>query len=181
MPELRFSPHESPHPSSLHQSPASTTNLDPRSHCVMCSLSGGTSVGMPSWFSKDPVTHEPLLVKDECQWQERNQADPSLMQQSLDVVGKYEVLGDPQEAWAAHRDCVCPPGPDTPENASCSIVDTRPTLAVMIPGCGAVGGSVHNVRLPSGRGQMVMPWIKGCHLSRLVCGPCPVSFFLICR
>ena len=36
------------------------------------------------------------------------------------------MLGDPQEALAAHRDCVCPPGPATPENASCSRVDTRP-------------------------------------------------------
>ena len=81
---------------------------------------------MPSWCSKDPVTPEPSLVKDECQWQEENQADPSLMQQALDVGGKCEVLGDPQEAWAAHRDCVCPPGPDTPENASCSRLDTWP-------------------------------------------------------
>ena len=135
---------------------------------------------MPSWCSKDPVTPEPSLVKDECQWQEENQADHSLMQQPLEVGGKCEVLGDPQEAWAAHRDCVCPPGPDTPENASCSRVDTRPVLAVMTPGCGAVGGSVHYVRLPSDSGQMVTPWIKGCHLSRLICSPSPVSFFPIC-
>ena len=74
---------------------------------------------MPSWRSKDPVTPEPSLVKGECQWQEENQADPSLMQQPLDVGGNCEVLGDPQEAWAAHSDCVCPPGPDTPETASC--------------------------------------------------------------
>ena len=82
------------------------------------------------------------------------------MQQPLDVGGKCEVLGDPQEALAAHRDCVCPPRPDTPENASCSRVDTRPALAVMTPGGGAVGRSVHYVRLPSGSRQMVMPWIK---------------------
>ena len=148
---------------------------------MVCSLSGGTLAGMPSWCSKDPVTPEPSLVKGECQWQEENQSDPSLMQQLLDVGGKCEVLGDPQEAWAAHRDCVCPPGPDTPENASCSRVDTQPALAVMTPGGGAVGRSVHYVRLPSGSGQMLMPWIKSCHLSRLVCGPSPVSFFLFCR
>ena len=46
---------------------------------------------MPSWYSKDLVTPEPSLVKDECQWQEENQVDPSLMQQPLDVVGKCEV------------------------------------------------------------------------------------------
>ena len=148
---------------------------------MVCSLSGETLAGMPSWCSKDPVTPEPSLLKGECQWQEENQADPSLMPQPLDVVGKCEVLGDPQEAWAAHRDCMCPPGPDTLENASCSRVDTRPALAVMTPGGGAVGRSVHYVRHPSGSGQMVMPWIKGCHLSRLVCGPSPVSFFLFCR
>ena len=135
---------------------------------------------MPSWFSKDPVTPEPSLVKDECQWQEESQADPSLMQEPLDVGGKCEVLGDPQEAWAAQRDCVCPAGPDTPENAACSIVNTRPALAVMTPGGGAGRGSVHYVRLPSGSRQMVTPWIKVCNLSRLVCGPSPVSFFLIC-
>ena len=127
------------------------------------------------------MTPEPSLVKGECQWQEENQADPSLMQQPLDVAVKCEVLGDPHEALAADRDCVCPPGPDTPENASCSRVDTWPALAVMTPGGGAVGRSVHYVRLPSGSAQMVMPWIKGCHLSRLVCGPSPVSFFLFCR
>ena len=49
---------------------------------------------MSRWCSKDPVTPEPSLVKDECQWQE-NQADPLLMQQPLGVVGKCEVLGDP--------------------------------------------------------------------------------------
>ena len=136
---------------------------------------------MPSWCSKDPVTPEPLLVKGECQWQEENQEDPSLMQQPLDVAGKGEVLGDPHEALAADRDCVCPAGPDTPENASCSRVDTQPALAGMTPGGGAVGRSVHYVSLPSGSGQMVMPWIKGCHLSRLVFGPSPVSFFLFCR
>ena len=127
------------------------------------------------------MTPEPSLVKGECQWHEENQADPSLMQQPLDIGGKCEVLGDPQEALAAHRDCVCPPGPETPENASCSKVDTQSDLAVMTPGGGAVGRSVHYVRLPSGSGQMVMPWIKGCHLSRLVCGPSPVSFFLFSR
>ena len=52
---------------------------------------------MPSWCSKDPVTPEPSLVKGECQWQEENQASPSLMQQPLDLGGKCEVLGDPQE------------------------------------------------------------------------------------
>ena len=96
---------------------------------------------------------------------------------ALDVGGKCEVLGEPQEALAAHRDCVCPPRPDIPENASCSIVDTWLAMAVMTPGGWAVEISVHYVRLPSGSGQMVMPWIKGCHLSRLVCGPSPVSFF----
>ena len=101
------------------------------------------------------------------------------MQQPLDVGGICEVLGDPQEAWASHRVCVCPPGPDTPENASCSRVDAWPALAVMTPVCGAVGGSVHYVRLPSGSGQMVTPWIKGCQLSRLICGPSPVSFFFL--
>ena len=136
---------------------------------------------MSSWCSKDPVTPEPSLVNDECQWQEENQADPSLMQQPLDVGCKCEVLGDPQEAWGAHRDCVCPPGPDTPENTSFSRVDTRPALAVMTPRCGAVEGSVHYVRQPSGSGQMVTPWIKSCHLSRLICGPSPVSYFLICH
>ena len=126
------------------------------------------------------MTPEPSLVKGEWQWQEENQADPSLMQQPLDVGGKYEVLGEPQEALAAHRDCVCPPRPDTPENASCSRVDTSLAMAVMTPGVGAVERSVHYVRLPSGSGQMLMPWIKGCHLSRLVCGPYPVSSFLFC-
>ena len=47
-------------------------------------------------------------------------ADPSLMQQPLDVVGKSEVLGGPQEACADDTVCLCHPGPDTPENASCS-------------------------------------------------------------
>ena len=45
------------------------------------------------------------MVKDECQWQEERQADPSLMQQPLDVVGKSEVLGGPQEACADDRVC----------------------------------------------------------------------------
>ena len=110
----------------------------------------------------------------------RIQADPSLMRQPLDVGGKSEVLGGPQEAWADDRVCVWPPGPDTPENALCSRVDARPALAVVTPGGGAGGGSGHYVRLPSGSGQMVAPWIKGCHLSRLITGPSPVSFFLIC-
>ena len=148
---------------------------------MVCSLSGGTLAGMPSWCSKDPVTPEPSLVKGKCQWQEENQTDPSLMQQPLDVGGKCEVLGEPQEALAAHRDCVCRPRPDTFEKASCSRVYTRLSMAVMTPGGGAVERSVHYVRLPSGSGQMVTPWIKGCHLSRLVCGPSPVSFFLFCR
>ena len=60
-----------------------------------------------------------LIGKDECQWQEVRQADPSLMQQPLDVVGKSEVLGGPQEACAHYRVCLSRPGPDTPENASC--------------------------------------------------------------
>ena len=62
---------------------------------------------------------EPSLVKDECQWQEESQADPSLMRQPLDVGGKFEVLGGPQEAYADDRVCLCHPGPDTPENALC--------------------------------------------------------------
>ena len=91
------------------------------------------------------MTPEPSLVKGECQWHEENQADPSLMQQPLDIGGKCEVLGDPQEALAAHRDCVCPPGPDTPVTASCSRVDTRPALAVMTQGGRAVGGCPQEV------------------------------------
>ena len=73
---------------------------------MVCSLSDETLAGMPSWCSKDPVTPEPSLVKGEWQRQEENQADSSLMQQPLEVGGTCEVLGDPQEAWAAHRDCV---------------------------------------------------------------------------
>ena len=65
------------------------------------------------------MTTEPSLVKDECQWHEESQADPSLMRQPLDVVGKVEVLGGPQEAYADDRVCLCHPGPDTPENALC--------------------------------------------------------------
>ena len=43
----------------------------------------------------------------ECQWQEERQADPSLMQQPLDVVGKSEVLGGAQEALgSSQRLCV---------------------------------------------------------------------------
>ena len=79
------------------------------------------------------------LVKDECQWKEESQADPSLMGQPLDVVGKSEVLGGPQEACADDRVCLCPPGPDTPENASCCWVDARSALAVLTPGGGAGG------------------------------------------
>ena len=63
---------------------------------------------------------EPSLLKDESQWQEESPADPSLMRQPLDVVGKSEVLGGPQEAYADDRVCLCHSGPDTPENASCS-------------------------------------------------------------
>ena len=37
------------------------------------------------------MTPEPSLVKGEWQWQGENQADPSLMQQPLDVAGKCEV------------------------------------------------------------------------------------------
>ena len=66
------------------------------------------------------MTTEPSLVKDECQWQEESQADPLLMRQPLGVVGKSEVLGGRQEACADDRVCLCHPGPDTPENASCS-------------------------------------------------------------
>ena len=66
------------------------------------------------------MTTEPSLGKDECQWQEERQADPSLIQQPLDVVGKSEVLGGPQEACADETVCLCRPGSDTPENASCS-------------------------------------------------------------
>ena len=63
---------------------------------VVCSLSGGTSAGMLSWCSKDPVTPEPSLLKDECQRQEESQANPWLMRQPLDVGGKSEVLAGPQ-------------------------------------------------------------------------------------
>ena len=62
---------------------------------------------MPSWCSKDPVTSEPLLVKDECQWQEENQEDPSLMQQALDVGGKCEVFRRPTGSLgSSERLCV---------------------------------------------------------------------------
>ena len=54
-------------------------------------------------------------------------------------------------------------------------VDARPAIAVVPLGGGAGEGSVNYVRLPSGIGQMVMPWIKGSHLSRLVGGPTPCS------
>ena len=163
------------HPLSIKALPP-PLNLGPRAHGVVCSLSGVTSAGMPSWCSKDPVTPEPSLVKGECQWQEESQADPLLMREPLVVGGKSQVLGGPQEGWADDRVCVCPPGPDTPKNTSHSKVDARPSLAVVTPG----GGAVHYVRLPSGSGQMVTPWIKGRYLSRLVCGPCAVTFFLIC-
>ena len=51
------------------------------------------------------------------------------------------------------------------------------------PGCphsgdtggGVGGGTVCRARLPSGSGHMVTPWIKGCHLSRLIGSPSPVS------
>ena len=66
------------------------------------------------------VSTEPSLVKDECQWQEESQTDPSLMRQPLDVLGKSEVLGGLQEACLDDRVCLCRPAPDTPENASCS-------------------------------------------------------------
>ena len=42
------------------------------------------------------------------------------MQQPLDIVGKSEVLGGSQEAYADDRVCLCRPGPDTAENASCT-------------------------------------------------------------
>ena len=69
---------------------------------------------------KDPVTTEPSLVKDECQWQEESQADPLLIRQPLDIVGKSEVFRGTQEACADDRVCLCRPGPDIPENALCS-------------------------------------------------------------
>ena len=43
------------------------------------------------------MTPEPSFVKGECKWQEENQADPSLIQQPLEVGRNCEVLGDPQE------------------------------------------------------------------------------------
>ena len=66
------------------------------------------------------MTPVPSLVKDECQCKEESQADPSLMRQPLDVVGKSEVLGGPQEAWADDRVFLCCPGPDITENTSFS-------------------------------------------------------------
>ena len=100
------------------------------------------------------------------------------MRQPLDV-GESEVLGGPQEAWAGDRVCVCPPGPDTSGTALCfrdgvTRVDAWPPLAVVTPGAGQGQGQC-TVMLPSGIGQMVTPWIKGCHLSRLVGGPSPCS------
>ena len=95
-------------------------NLGSRAYGVLCPLSGGSSSGMPSWCSKDPETPDPSLVKDKCQWQVESQSNPSLMRQPFDVGGKSDVLGGPQQAWADDRVCVCPPGPDIPENASCS-------------------------------------------------------------
>ena len=126
------------------------------------------------------MTPEPSLVKDECQWQVESQAIHWVMRQPLDVGGKSEVLGGPQECWADERVCVCPPGPDTPENALCSRVDGRPALAVITPGSRTGVWSVHYVILHSGKRQMVTLWIKGCHLSRLVCSTSPVPFFLMC-
>ena len=101
-----------------------------------------------------------------------------LLRQPLDIGGKSEVLGGPQEAWSDERVCVCPPGPDTPENASSSRVDVWPALSVVTPGGGAGGGSVHYVRLPSGSGQMVTPWIKGCHWAGSFVAPPLCLFFL---
>ena len=69
---------------------------------------------------KGPGTTEPSQVKAECQWQEERQADPSLMQQPLDVVGKSEVLGGLQEASEDDTICLCHPGKDNPKSASCS-------------------------------------------------------------
>ena len=80
---------------------------------------GGNCQVANYWYQRN-WHHEHSQVKDECQWQEERQVDPSLMQQPLDVVGKSEVLGGPQEACADHRVGLCCPGPDTPENASCS-------------------------------------------------------------
>ena len=85
------------------------------------------------------MTPEPLLVKDECQWQEESQADPSVMRHPLHVICKSEVLGGQQEARPDDRVCECLPGPDTSENALCCRVDTWPALAVLTPGSGAVG------------------------------------------
>ena len=126
------------------------------------------------------MTPEPLLVKDECQWQEESQADPSVMRQPLHVVCKSEVLGGPQEARPDDRVCECLPGPDTSENALCCRVDTWPALAVLTPGSGAVG-RVSALCQPALRKQTDgHAMIMGCHLSRLIRGPSPVSLFVIC-
>ena len=118
------------------------------------------------------MTTEPSLVQDECQWQEDNQADPSLVQQPLDVGDKCEVLGDPQEAWAGHRDCVCPPGPDTPENASCSRIDTR------VRGSGRVSALCQAALRKRTDGHAMD---QGLSVEQVHLWPLPnVSFFLIC-
>ena len=72
------------------------------------------------------------------------------MRQPLDGGVKSEVVGGRQEACADDRVCVCPPGQDTPENDSCSLVDAWPALSVVTPRGRAGGGSVHYVRLLSG-------------------------------
>ena len=160
------------HPLSI-KTPPLPPNLGPSAHGVVCSLSGGTSAGMPSWCSKNPVTPDPLLVKDECQWHEKSQADPSLMRQPLDIGGKSEVLGGPQEAWSDERVCVCPPGPDTPENASSSRVDVWPALSVVTPGLGqgegqsTMSGCPQEVDRWSRRGSRAV--IEQAHLWPLPC------------
>ena len=57
------------------------------------------------------------------------------------------MSGGPQEAWAADRVCVCPPGPDAPGTTPCSRdavsrADARPALAGVTPGPGAGAGVV---------------------------------------
>ena len=111
---------------------------------------------------KDPVSSELSLVKGEWQWQEENQADPSLMQQPLDVVGKSEVKGGLQEASEDDTVCLCCPWKDTPENASGSGVDTRPAHAVLTPG----GGTGEGQCTRSGCPQEVDRW--SCHVSGAV-------------
>ena len=53
------------------------------------------------------MTPEPSLVKSECLWQEENQADPSLMQQPLEVGGKCEVLEETHRKPGQLTETVC--------------------------------------------------------------------------